>query len=400
MVQDYVGYRAGAACAIVRGDAVVLFATLPDDDLRDLVWRTCEGPVRPTAILRTLLRRGFDAVGDVAFAVRESGGGFAVTLWGDVHAIVRRAGDRPGQAGSEAVVHSGIGADTWAEILTAPTDVVTLSVGALTSAPAARDLFPLGEGVVRADVVQLPGIGAELGGDTDADVDAGEPLAQLDNLEATVPVSALDLLGPAPRTASTAATAASVAHLTPAELADITTGAVLLPLPDLAGATGAAGPAKVEVTDQTLIGSELAGYLPDSALVEHAPGVAAGPGPVEPEPAPRPPAQLRLPSGEVVPLDRPALIGRAPFHEGPPTTLPPRLVAVPSPNGDISRSHVRIEVVEGHALVTDLNSTNGVMLLQHYLPPVRLHPAVPTPIDVGTRVDLGDGVLMLLEPGT
>lgn len=107
---------------------------------------------------------------------------------------------------------------------------------------------------------------------------------------------------------------------------------------------------------------------------------------------------LRLVTGERVPLDRSVLVGRAPHHAATgPGRTPPRLLVVPSPNGDISRTHARIEVVDGNVLVTDLESTNGLQVKHRYRPPVRPRPGVPTTVDVGSVIDLGDGVHLTVE---
>ncbi|MFV0426167.1 MAG: FHA domain-containing protein [Beutenbergiaceae bacterium] len=109
--------------------------------------------------------------------------------------------------------------------------------------------------------------------------------------------------------------------------------------------------------------------------------------------------RLRLITGDLVPLDRPVLVGRAPHHAAtdPKSGPPPRLVVVPSPQGDISRTHARVEVSQNTVLVTDLDSTNGMQVRSDFRPPQRLHPGVPTRVDVGSVIDLGDGITLTIE---
>ncbi|MDF2574394.1 MAG: hypothetical protein K0S05_1306, partial [Agromyces sp.] len=80
---------------------------------------------------------------------------------------------------------------------------------------------------------------------------------------------------------------------------------------------------------------------------------------------PRPPApgRIRVSTGQVLPLDRTVVIGRRPRSTRVSGTDLPHLVAVDSPEQDISRSHVELRV-EGESIVaTDLRTTNGTTLL-------------------------------------
>jgi hypothetical protein len=126
------------------------------------------------------------------------------------------------------------------------------------------------------------------------------------------------------------------------------------------------------------------------------PGQAAVavPAPTAPQ---EPVASLHLSSGETVPLDRPVVLGRAPQAERAPAGA--RLVAVPSPEQDISRSHAQVHVEQGRVLVTDLFSTNGVTVASGPLPARRITAGDPVAVGVGDVVDLGDGVTFTVEPG-
>ncbi|MBU4336950.1 MAG: FHA domain-containing protein, partial [Actinobacteria bacterium] len=124
----------------------------------------------------------------------------------------------------------------------------------------------------------------------------------------------------------------------------------------------------------------------------------------QPAPAPAPvrvdDARMVLSTGLVVALDRPVLIGRAPQAMRLGSRDLPRLVAVPSPQQDISRTHAEVRVVGDDVLVTDLDSTNGVYLLAAGLGARRLHPGEPTALAASETVDLGDGVTFTVERGT
>lgn len=143
-----------------------------------------------------------------------------------------------------------------------------------------------------------------------------------------------------------------------------------------------------DADDATLLATDLPAFL-------------AAENPAAPAPFAAPVVQhhVRLVTGERVPLDRPILVGRAPHHAATgPGGPAPRLVVVPSPSGDISRTHARLEVSDGRVLVTDLDSTNGLQVrIDPYRPPMRPRPGVPTAIDAGAVVDLGDGVLLTIE---
>ncbi|WP_448629153.1 FHA domain-containing protein [Cellulomonas soli] len=78
----------------------------------------------------------------------------------------------------------------------------------------------------------------------------------------------------------------------------------------------------------------------------------------------------------------------------------PRLVTVPSPQQDISRTHAEVRVDSGDVLVTDLGSTNGVQVLDEHGQTRRLHPGEPSRVAVGETVDLGDGVTFTVERGS
>ncbi|UFU04930.1 FHA domain-containing protein [Ruania halotolerans] len=106
---------------------------------------------------------------------------------------------------------------------------------------------------------------------------------------------------------------------------------------------------------------------------------------------------LVLSTGARIVLDRPVLIGRAPESSRFGVNVEPRLVTVPSPEQDISRTHVELRVEGDHLLVTDLNSTNGTLVVVPGGLPRRLHAGEAVPVPIGTLIDLGDGVSGTIE---
>lgn len=103
-----------------------------------------------------------------------------------------------------------------------------------------------------------------------------------------------------------------------------------------------------------------------------------------------------LSTGPVIELDRNVIIGRLP-RAARITGEMPHLVAVPSPQQDISRNHLEIRVEGSTVTVVDLDSTNGSFLHRMGAEPVRLHPNEPTVVVSGDVIDIGDNVTVTLE---
>ncbi len=107
-------------------------------------------------------------------------------------------------------------------------------------------------------------------------------------------------------------------------------------------------------------------------------------------------ARLLFSSGDEVGVDRPVLVGRAPEVRRFGSHDQPRLVPVPSPHQEISATHLEVRpgvgADHGSAVVTDLGSTNGTVLVQPGLPPEDLQPGIAVQLVPGAIIDLGDGV--------
>lgn len=129
------------------------------------------------------------------------------------------------------------------------------------------------------------------------------------------------------------------------------------------------------------------------------PPPSASPGIPGQPPAPDvtvPVARLVISNGDVVQVDRAIVIGRAPEARRFNDTEQPTLVTVPSPHLEISSTHIEIRpgtgADHGTAVVTDLGSTNGTVLVQPGLGPEDLSPGVAVQLIPGALIDLGDGV--------
>jgi hypothetical protein len=109
-----------------------------------------------------------------------------------------------------------------------------------------------------------------------------------------------------------------------------------------------------------------------------------------------PVARLLISNGDVVDVDRATVIGRAPETRRFNETEQPRLVTVPSPHLEISSTHIEVRpgsgADHGCAVVTDLGSTNGTVLVQPGLGPEDLAPGVAVQLMPGALIDIGDGV--------
>ena len=107
---------------------------------------------------------------------------------------------------------------------------------------------------------------------------------------------------------------------------------------------------------------------------------------------------LRPTTGDPVEVDRTVLIGRSPTASRVAATDIPKLLTVPSPSHDISRTHLQVTVEGGVVRATDLNSTNGTALIRPETSTQELLPAgEPVEIRPGCVLSLGDGVELHVE---
>ncbi len=100
--------------------------------------------------------------------------------------------------------------------------------------------------------------------------------------------------------------------------------------------------------------------------------------------------------GDFVDVTVGIVIGRAPDGgNGPAGSY---LLRVPSPSSDISRNHLLVTTRDWNVHVTDLNSTNGTTVLPPGEAPFTLRDGASVQVELGTVLDLGDGVSLRIEP--
>ena len=100
-------------------------------------------------------------------------------------------------------------------------------------------------------------------------------------------------------------------------------------------------------------------------------------------------------TGGSVALDADVIVGRLP-KAAPGAAV--HLMAVASPTKSISKSHCRINIDDWELNLEDLNSTNGTYLLREGQLPRRLGGGQRELLRYGDRIDLGDGVVLSVEP--
>lgn len=121
--------------------------------------------------------------------------------------------------------------------------------------------------------------------------------------------------------------------------------------------------------------------------------------PQEPRRVPRPTlGGLRLPTGEVVPLDRGVVLGRKPAPlEGADDW--PHLVHLPSDHTFVSRMHLHIELDGWQVLARDLDSRGGTMLTMPGREPERMRAGEAYVLEPGARLDLAEVYEVRFEVG-
>lgn len=115
----------------------------------------------------------------------------------------------------------------------------------------------------------------------------------------------------------------------------------------------------------------------------------------EPVPQPNPAyGVVEFSTGMRIPIEKSLLVGSAPsIHR---TTDPdlPKLITVPSPTQQISRTHLAVDVSAAGVLAIDLRSTNGSFLAGGGRPPERMAPDQRYQLRSGDTIDIGDGVVL------
>ena len=382
-------YTSGAWYAVITDGGVALLSPETAPGVVSAVWdslRAQEGVARQVELL---LRGGLREL--PPFALLSVRGG-------DAHLIVRGGVEALVAAGSGDRLLSGALVSTWSEEIVADADEVRLRV---LGTPSGADVLPALSAIVRADAVTLtlrertgrraapaaPAVPAV----PPVEGRPGPEPAPVRPAPSTRPEPVLTAPDPLGDLANTVLqpTSQAVADRVLAEALPLPPMPHLLPEGEAVGAT-------VDHDGHTVLSSDvptLRRLLPDWAG-DALPGPLAVPSPQAP-----PPGKIHLSTGLVVALNRTVLLGRAPQVSRVTNSELPRLVTLPSPNQDISRTHAEVRQEGTHILVTDLRSTNGVLLLREGANPQRLHPGVATVVEPGVTVDLGDGVTFVVESG-
>ncbi len=153
-----------------------------------------------------------------------------------------------------------------------------------------------------------------------------------------------------------------------------------------------------EATDTVLALNCPAGHLtpPDSRMCRVCRQPVA---PQEPRRVPRPTlGGLRLPTGEVVPLDRGVVLGRkpAPLRD---STDWPHLVHLPSDHTFVSRMHLIIELDGWNVLARDLDSRGGTTLTMPDRDPEQMRAGESYVLAPGAMLDLAEVYEIRFEVG-
>lgn len=390
-------YRSGGWYVIVLPNALVALPPEVSSDAVAQLWERmpAEGTLPTVIDVLSSQSGGVVAALPPFVAAVAEGSGIRIALRGGVTAHVVTA------AGQQEL--SGAGVITWNERFVESASRVDIAVEAVsTDAP---------ELPVRSAVVRAAAISAELvPADTDAAaVPVTAPVTEPVAAPVTEPVPAPvpePVAVPVPEPAAPAVPEPVVPALSEETLAP-PPEATLAPPPEdvdqLWGATvhvaapeasvpGDAVPAVAELGDHdgaTISAAALAGLRPPPP----ADRVPADAGPVSPAATGR----IRVSTGQVVTLDRTVIIGRRPRSTRASGANLPHLIAVDSPQQDISRSHLEIRPEGDTVVVIDLHTTNGSTLRRPGADPVRLHPGEQTLVLSGDVVDLGDGVEVVFE---
>lgn len=105
---------------------------------------------------------------------------------------------------------------------------------------------------------------------------------------------------------------------------------------------------------------------------------------------------LRIGTHKPIPLEVPAYVGRRPSTPRITSTRMPRLVMVPSPSREVSSTHIEVRQEGATVVVTDLGSTNGTIVTNEGFPPRGLRQGESVVVGVGSVVDIGDGIRIVV----
>lgn len=414
-------YAPGSLAVAVTGHGIAVLGDGVDAGAAAEVWRAVADGRGLGGVLDALTRAfggSLDALPPFALAVDE-GAATRVVVRGPITMSVESAG------GTHEL--SGAGVTTWNERAIA--GVRSLAIGQADAVPT----LPVADGVVLAAAVRwTPGTPAAHPAPPVAAPEPApappvqpEPVPELEPVPEPAPEPEFE---PVPEPEPEPAPAPTVPPTMPPPAMLIDSAAVksmadtLLPEDSTSAvptasdhgdtvigvrATARAEQASADAAGETVVRDDLAPAHGDhdGATISVAEArrlrEAGIPGDSEPAPLapPRPPApgRLRLSTGQVLRMDRTVVVGRRPRATRVSGTDLPHLVAVDSPQQDVSRSHLELRVEGDSIVATDLRTTNGTTLRRPGADPVQLHPGEATVVVPGDVLDLGDGITVAVE---
>ncbi len=357
-------YTAGPHVALVAPGSALLFAQPPTGETVARCWPLVRDRAGVLAMVDVLVAaapgRTPSAVPGFAFVCAEAGGG-SLVLRGTGRAVTLHAGGR-----THLITADGLA--TWLESrLDADTTAVTIGVTPeeLAAPVVASNGGPLVGGTVLAGSVALTLVTSTAASDL-AEV-PGAPILESSPAPQSPPSPQFSPQSP------------------PAPLSQ--------PAPP-----EPAAPASVSVTVQAVacpyghLGPTYEPYcrICGTAIEDTRPFLAV-----------RPPLGLiRLSTGDVVPLDRGVIMGRNPRTTDANDVGRPHLVRLPSPDNDVSRTHVGVRLEDWHVLVVDLASTNGTTVTNPGQAPIRLRAHEAMPLEPNAEVNLADEIVFRYEVPT
>lgn len=391
-------YRAGDSYVLLGPAAALMVSSdVPIDRVREL-WQQVHEQTGLAGLVDTLAGPGasFASIPDFAAALFEETG---------VRLAVR--GPLRAQATSTASTETVSGADvtTWSERFIPGATQVELS----EADAAASDSLPFLGGVVRGswvacDVRAIAGDAPPLLADSPAEplqpapavtpAPAAEPALEPENPPAELDEEPLPI--PDHTLVPTETLAAADEPTDILASADEPAGADIDEFEMLFGDTVHTAPGRAEPALGDHDGATITAA--EASRLRHA---QPSPEPSEDAPTAVLPVtrvgRILLSTGQEVSLDRTVIIGRRPRSTRASGADLPHLVAVESPQQDISRNHLEIRPEGDAVVVIDLHTTNGSTLLRPGNEPVRLHPGEQTLVLTGDSIDLGDGVTVTFQ---
>ncbi|MCL2454562.1 MAG: FHA domain-containing protein [Micrococcales bacterium] len=374
-------YVPGDWTAVVNDGFVALLGPATSPATAERLWFGSQERMNFIDGLSLLAAEGFGAMKPFVLSVRGDDGVTHVAVRGDVVVDAQLDND------SATVTIDGHGVATWTERSLGGVSAMIIRVPGALDGP---DL-PLVAGVVRAGGLRSPH-GAKVGTEESADTEEPAPAADTQTRD--------DLSAQTAAKNDTKIDTRQDAAPTAAVVEDNETILVSVGIPELPELLDSGELELIEVPEPVRVGAAGADSL--TIMSSNLPDVRGAMPTWSDEDGDEgeglePTAQLVLSTGLVVSLDRPVLLGRAPQAARVSSREMPRLVAVPSPQQDISRTHAEVRMEGDDVLVTDLDSTNGVHVLRPGGGARRLRPGEPRVLADDETVDLGDGVTFVVE---